>query len=49
MYCDALTRLLKADQQTPAFVALLANGTSGDINNINFRTARGKQDAYAQR
>jgi hypothetical protein len=30
------------------FVALMANGTSGDINNINFRKPRGKQEAYAQ-
>jgi neutral ceramidase len=48
MYCDALGRLLKADRQTPAFVALMSNGTSGDINNINFRGARAKQESYAQ-
>jgi hypothetical protein len=48
MYCDELARLLKADRQTPAFVALMANGTSGDINNINFRKPRGKQEPYAQ-
>jgi len=48
MYCDALETLLKADRQTPAFVALMANGTSGDINNINFRKPRPKQDAYSQ-
>src|SRR5436305_11842138 len=36
MYCDRLARLV-AEDQTPAFVALMANGTSGDINNINFR------------
>lgn len=48
MYCDALSRLLKADGQTPSFVAMMANGTSGDINNINFRKPRGKQPAYAQ-
>jgi hypothetical protein len=48
MYCDALTRLLKAEQQTPAFVALMANGTSGDINNINFKKPRAKQAPYAQ-
>ncbi len=45
MYCDTLSRLLKAE---PGFVALMANGTSGDINNINFRKSRGKQDAYVQ-
>jgi hypothetical protein len=48
MYCHALSRLLKADQQMPEFVVLHANGTSGDINNINFRKPRGKQDSYAQ-
>lgn len=48
MCCDALARLLKADAQTPAFVAMMSNGTSGDINNINFRKPRPKQDAYAQ-
>jgi hypothetical protein len=48
MYCDAIERLLKAERQTPAFVALMANGTSGDINNINFRKPRPKQEPYAQ-
>lgn len=48
MYCDALARLLHAEAQTPAFVAMLANGTSGDINNINFRQPRGKQQPYEQ-
>jgi neutral ceramidase len=48
MYCDALARLLHADRQTPPFVALMANGTSGDINNINFRRPRGKQKPYEQ-
>ena len=48
MYCDAMERLLKAERQTPAFVAMMANGTSGDINNINFKTPRPKQEAYAQ-
>ncbi len=48
MYCEAMERLLKAERQTPAFVAMMANGTSGDINNINFKKPRPKQDAYAQ-
>ncbi len=48
MYCEAIERLLKADRQTPAFVAMMANGTSGDINNINFKKPRPKQEAYAQ-
>jgi hypothetical protein len=48
MYCSHLGRLLEAEHQDPPFVALLANGTSGDINNINFRQPRPKQDSYAQ-
>src|SRR5262245_25848113 len=48
MFCGELTRLLDAERQTPAFVALLANGTSGDINNINFKTPRGKKAPYEQ-
>ncbi len=48
IYCEHLARLLDADQQDPPFVALMANGTSGDINNINFRTPRGRQEPYEQ-
>lgn len=47
-FCEHLARLLKTDQFDPPFVALLANGTSGDINNINFRTPRPGQPAYKQ-
>jgi len=48
VYCATLGRLLKADQQQPAFVALMANGTSGDINNNNFRQPRGRRQPYEQ-
>jgi neutral ceramidase len=48
MYCDALGRLLKTERQTPPFVALMANGTSGDVNNINFRKLPARQDSYVQ-
>src|SRR5205085_8082952 len=48
MYCRQLARLMKADQQEPSFVALMANGTSGDINNINFRQPRPRQQPYEQ-
>ena len=33
---------------SPAFVAMIANGTSGDINNINFREPRPGKPAYHQ-
>ena len=48
MFCRQLERLLKAEDQDPPFVALMANGTSGDINNINFRQPRPRQAPYAQ-
>lgn len=48
MFCEHLRRLVEPEPQDPPFVALLANGTSGDINNINFRNPRPSQPAYAQ-
>jgi neutral ceramidase len=48
MFCSHLEHLLEADHPTGPFVALLANGTSGDINNINFRNPRPRQDPYVQ-
>jgi hypothetical protein len=36
-FAEHLEQLLEADHQDPPFIALLSNGTSGDINNINFR------------
>lgn len=48
MYCAALAKLQPAAEQEPPFVALMANGTSGDINNINFRTPRPGSKPYVQ-
>lgn len=48
MFCEHLRRLVEPEPQDPPFVALLANGTSGDINNINFRNPRPSQPAYVQ-
>ena len=48
VYCEALKRLLSTPTQDPPFVALMANGTSGDVNNINFRTPRKSLPPYAQ-
>jgi len=47
-FCNRIERLLGANGQEPPFVALLANGTSGDINNINFRQKRPPQEPYEQ-
>ncbi len=48
LYCEALKRLQKDATEDPPFVAMMANGTSGDTNNINFRTPRPKAAAYQQ-
>ena len=40
MFCEALKKLQPGADNDPPFVAMMANGTSGDINNINFRTPR---------
>lgn len=48
MFCEHLKKLLDADHQSPPFVAMMANGTSGDINNINFRQPRGPKRPYEQ-
>lgn len=48
MFCEHLKKLLDADHQSPPFVAMMANGTSGDVNNINFRQPRGPKRPYEQ-
>ncbi len=48
MYCHHLERLLHAENQDPPFVAMMANGTSGDVNNINFLHPRPGKKPYEQ-
>ncbi len=48
LFCDRLQQLLGADRQRPAFVAMMSNGTSGNINNIDFSKPGVKEDAYAK-
>lgn len=48
LFCDRLKQLVDGERHDPPFVALLANGTSGDINNINFRTPRPGKPPYEQ-
>ncbi|MFT5526398.1 MAG: neutral ceramidase, partial [Pirellulaceae bacterium] len=48
VYCNRLTRLLSAGDQQPAFVPMMANGTSGDINNISFQKPRPRKERYEQ-
>lgn len=48
VFADRLQQLLGADRQDPPFVALLSNGTSGDINNVNPRERRPAEPPYTQ-
>ncbi len=48
MFCSELTRLQAAEPRDIPYVAMLANGTSGDINNINFRQPRPGKPNYEQ-
>ncbi len=48
MYCGRLERLMRGDEQDPPMVALMANGTSGDVNNINFLQPRPRKKPYEQ-
>lgn len=48
-FAERMKQLMQGDQQYPAFVALMSNGTSGNINNINFGgTAAPSVPAYTR-
>ena len=47
-FAGHIQELLGADRLDPPFVGMMANGTSGDINNINFRGGQPKQPPYGQ-
>jgi hypothetical protein len=47
-FADRIQQLLDADRLDPPFVALLSNGTSGNINNINFRKKSAPLAPYEQ-
>jgi neutral ceramidase len=48
IFADRIQELLGADRLDPAFVSMMSNGTSGDINNVNFRGGQPKQPPYGQ-
>lgn len=48
VFADRIQELLKADRQDPPFVAMMTNGTSGDVNNINFRGPAENNPPYAK-
>jgi neutral ceramidase len=46
VFADRVQELLKADRLDPPFVGMMSNGTSGDINNVNFRIPPPKTQSY---
>ncbi len=48
VYCEALKKLQSDGAEYPPFVAMMANGTSGDANNINFRNPQPGKKPYEQ-
>ena len=48
IFADRVQELLKADRQSPPFVGIMTNGTSADINNIDFTGKRPRRKRYEQ-
>lgn len=48
LFCDRIQQLLGADRQDPPFVGAMSNGTSGNINNIDFSKPSEKRQPYEQ-
>ncbi len=48
VFCERIAELLSAEKQDPPFVAILSNGTSGDINNNDFRAKAPPRKPYEQ-
>jgi neutral ceramidase len=48
VFADRIEQLLKADRQDPPFVGMLSNGTSGNINNIDFRQKRSADPPFSK-
>ncbi|MFA6242775.1 MAG: hypothetical protein WC655_17685 [Candidatus Hydrogenedentales bacterium] len=47
-FADRIQALLGADRLDPPFVGIMSNGTSGNINNIDFRNERPARGPYEQ-
>jgi hypothetical protein len=47
-FAERVGQLLEAGQADPPFVGFMSNGTSGDVNNINFAAPRPRREPYEQ-
>jgi hypothetical protein len=45
-FANKIAELLNAEKQSPPFVGILSNGTSGDCNNVNFQTPSPRKEPY---
>ena len=48
VFADRIQQLVGADRLDPPFVGIMSNGTSGNVNNINFAGTREKRGPYEQ-
>ena len=48
VFADRMQQLLGADRLDPPFVAMMSNGTSGDVNNIDPRSKHGRQAPWTR-
>lgn len=48
VFAKKIGKLLRAEDQAVPFVGIMSNGTSGDINNINYAEKREKYPPYAK-
>jgi len=46
IFSQRISELLKAEKLNPPFIGILSNGTSGDINNINFQGESKRYEPY---
>jgi neutral ceramidase len=47
-FAERIKSLLDVDKADPPFVGIMSNGTSGDINNVNFKAMPPKRERYEQ-
>jgi hypothetical protein len=47
-FARQFTHLIEADKVEPPFVAVMSNGTSGDINNVNFFEGTANREPFEQ-
>lgn len=48
VFADRIQELLQADRQDPPFVGIMTNGTSGDVNNVNYAGPAERHPPYAK-